>query len=662
MKTNIISNKTLILRIVFAIVAVSLVTLVISTEYLKKTAINTLASDDAKKTAQLVFETMNTRMQEGWTKTDLDKIIDRLEYIRNGMRISSYRSKEVEDIFGVVPRDKKIVENDPLIQKAMNGEEVFLVDEETGIVRFLYPMKTDENCLICHSNTKMGNVNGVLDISFPHSDIKISLDSMSMYIITFFIIFILIFFYIFFLLINKKMVNPIVQLTNEIQDIEKSKDISQKVIINTNIEELIILQNSFNNLLETIKYYYAKMIKKIYTDELTSLPNLAKLQQDLENIDLNSSLIIIDIKSFGKINRVYGIKVADILLQQFSEITKRILQKNGKLYRLYGDEFAIIYNTKVTNDNILYYINKLKEHKFNYKDIEFLIDVTVGYVDTQDGNILENGNIALKSAKQMHKSIMRYDESLAIKDEDNNHMVWLKNLTDALNEDRLVPYFMPMKNTKTNKIDKYETLVRIEQINGDIVTPDKFLDVAVASGLYPLVTQTMIKKTFNYFKDISDIKFSLNVSLSDITNEETTSLLFKSLNEYKNSQNVVIELLETEEISDFVLLNNFINNVKKYGAKVAIDDFGSGYSNFNYILKLDVDIIKLDSSLVENIFTDQNAAVVVSNVVNVLKELGLTVVAEKVATKEIEKILTIHEVDYLQGFYIGKPKSNLLKG
>ena len=659
MNNKLISNKTLIFRIVSLILIISVVMLIISTQYIKKTAVNTLASDDAKKTAQLVFETMNTRMQEGWTKKDLDKIVDRLEYIRNGMSISSYRSHQVEEIFGVISKDKAIVDSDPLIQKAMNGEEVFLVNENTGIVRFLYPMKADENCLICHSNSSLGSVNGVLDISFPHSDIKISLDSMATYFIAFFIVFILILFYIFFLVINKKMVNPIVKLTSEIQEIQVSQDLSKRANINTNIEELMILRNSFNKLLETIKYYYDKLITKIYTDELTAVFNLAKLQQDMVNYKENNSLLIIDIKSFGKINRVYGIKVADILLQQFAIELTKIVNTDGTVYRLYGDEFAILHKNKLSQEDISLYISKIKSCKFSYKDTDFILDVTIGYVNDIKGNVLENANIALKAAKQLHKNTMKYDNSLAIKDEDNNHMVWLKKLEIAIKDDKIVPYFMPMKNTKNQTIDKYETLVRL--VDKDAVyTPDKFLDVSIASGLYPIITQTMIKKTFEYFKEIDNLKFSINFSLSDILNEETTTLLFSHLKKYKYSQNVIIELLETEEISNFVLLNSFINKVKSYGAKVAIDDFGSGYSNFNYILNLDVDIIKLDSCLVENIFTDQHSLVVVSNIVRVAKELGLIVVAEKVSNKEIENILTVHEVDYLQGFYIGKPNKDIL--
>ena len=164
------------------------------------------------------------------------------------------------------------------------------------------------------------------------------------------------------------------------------------------------------------------------------------------------------------------------------------------------------------------------------------------------------------------------------------------------------------------------------------------------------------------------VKFvSLNGSDYPITWEKygeynsVGGILFENLEQYDHSENVIVELLETEEISDFDLLCSFIKKVKNYGAKVAIDDFGSGYSNFNYIINLDVDIIKLDSCLIENMYTNQHAIIVVSNIIKIIKELNLEVVAEKVFSKDIEDILTKHGVDYLQGYYIGKARKDILK-
>lgn len=660
MDNKYISNKTLITRIVITILLVSVVVLVISTEYLKKTAVNNLAADDAKKTAQLIFETMNTRMQEGWTKEDLTHIIDRLEIVRSGMSISSYRSPQVEELFGVIPEDKKISQNDPLIQRAMNGEEIFQINEQTGEVRFLYPMTTTTECNHCHINATDGSVNGVLDVSFPQSEIKISLDTIFFYVIIFFVVFLLILSYVFFVMINKKMVQPVVQLTDSILEIKASKDLTQRVNINSNIKELGVLQLNFNNLLITIKYYYDRLIESIYTDTLTSINNLTKLQADLELKNDHLSLIILDIKSFGKLNKVYGKNVSEFILKEFTKNINIVLNHDGVAYRLYADEIAIVYNRKITEEEVSSFAQNIREFIYKYKESEFIVDATIGYAYGDNKNVLANATLALKEAKKRKCSIFQFDESISIKDENSHHMIWLNKLDKAIEEDQIVPYFMPIKNTKKNIIDKYETLVRIVE-NGNVHTPDKFLDIAISSGKYHVITQIMIKKVFEYFKNISDIKFSINLGISDITNESTMKILFENLEHYKYSSNVIIELLETEEISDFELLHSFIKKVKNYNAKIAIDDFGSGYSNFNYIMNLDVDIVKLDSCLIENMYTDQHAVVIVSNVVKIIKELELEVVAEKVFSPEIEQILTIHEVDYLQGFHIGKAQKDIKK-
>ena len=660
MKSQYISNKTLIIRIVLTVLFISVVVLFISSEYLKKTAVNNLAEDDAKKTAQLVFETMNTRMQEGWIKKDLNKIIKRLEIVRDGMKISSYRSAQVEELFGEVLKDKEISSKDPLIIEAMRGKEIFKINENTGEIRFLYPMITTQECNQCHTNATEGSVNGVLDITFPQSEIKISLDTIFIYVIIFFIVFLLILSYVFYVVVNKNMVQPVVELTSNIVEIQNSKDLTRRVNINSNIKELGVLQKNFNSLLITIKYYYERLIEKIYTDELTSINNLTKLQSDLEIQNSNLSLIILDIKSFSKLNQVYGNNISDFILKEFTKNVNIVLNHNGVAYRLYIDEFAIVFNKKISHSEVLKFSNKVKEFIYTYKESEFILDLTIGYAHGTNKNVLENAKLALKEAKKKKLNIFMFDETIAIQDEDIHHMKWLNKLDEAIANDQVVPYFMPIKTTKTGEINKYETLVRIVE-NGNVHTPEKFLDIAISSGKYHIITQIMIKKVFEYFKDIKDIKFSINIGLSDIMNEETMKILFKNLEQYEYSENVIVELLETEEIADFDLLCNFIKKVKNYNAKIAIDDFGSGYSNFNYIINLDVDIIKLDSCLIENMYTNQHAVVIVSNIVKIIKELNLEVVAEKVFSKDIETILTIHGVDYLQGYYIGKAGKDILK-
>lgn len=171
MKNNLITNKALIFRILIIILLFSIISLFLSTIYIKRAALTTLAEDDAKKTSELIFETMYVRMQEGWAKKDLVKILNRMEHIRHNLEVNSYRSKDVEKIMGVIKEDKEKVNSDPLIKKAMEGEKQFVV-EDNGSIRYLYPIKVSKECITCHHNAKVGDVNGVLDIKYPPNEIK----------------------------------------------------------------------------------------------------------------------------------------------------------------------------------------------------------------------------------------------------------------------------------------------------------------------------------------------------------------------------------------------------------------------------------------------------------------------------------------------------------
>ncbi|NQY54027.1 MAG: hypothetical protein HRT42_10700, partial [Campylobacteraceae bacterium] len=198
---KLITNKQLMLRITLTIISLSIIFILLSSVLVKKVALKDLGEDDALKTSELIFEIMNTRMQEGWSKKDLNKIIFKLEHIREGLKIKSYRSEHVAEMFGIPNEDKKMIENDSFIQKAMKGNKEFMILND-GSIRYLYPILVKQECLSCHTNSKIGDINGVLDISYPPSEIKISLDSLSKYFVVFFVLTLFIIIYIFYILIN----------------------------------------------------------------------------------------------------------------------------------------------------------------------------------------------------------------------------------------------------------------------------------------------------------------------------------------------------------------------------------------------------------------------------------------------------------------------------
>jgi len=390
------------------------------------------------------------------------------------------------------------------------------------------------------------------------------------------------------------------------------------------------------------------------------LNNLKQLKNDLEMPSQKVSMILLDIKSFSKLNKTYGNNVAAFILDEFIKNIKNVLKKDGTVYQIYLDQFAIYYD--VTID--LKYVNDLsvllKSFVYKYKTSEFILDVTIGFANGTNNNILQYSTLALKEAKIKKIHIFEFCNDIAVNDEYKENITKLNKLNESITNDGIVPYFMPMYDTNKKCINKYEILARMLNDEG-ISTPDKFLDVSISSGKYHVITQNVLIKTFDYIKNISDIQFSINIGLSDINNEKTMNILFEKLENYEYSSNIIIEILESENIVDFDLLNSFIQRVKKYNVKVAIDDFGSGYANFNYIANLEIDIVKLDSSLIEKIMTNQKSLIIVKNILRTIKELNLEVVAENVYSEEIAYILIDLGVDYLQGYYIGKAQKDIEK-
>ena len=225
---------------------------------------------------------------------------------------------------------------------------------------------------------------------------------------------------------------------------------------------------------------------------------------------------------------------------------------------------------------------------------------------------------------------------------------------DAVKESRIVPYFQAIVDNKTSKIVKYECLARLVDKNEKILSPLLFIPVAKKIKVYKDITKIIIDKAFKTFED-SEFEFNINLSTEDIMNSNVYNFILEKLKTSKASKRVTFELLESEALEDFKKVGRFINEVKRYGAKIAIDDFGSGYSNFFYLVKMKADYIKIDGSLIKNIDVDKQSLMVVETIVEFAKKLGAQTVAEYVHSSVVMDKVKELNIDYSQGFYIDEP-------
>jgi EAL domain-containing protein (putative c-di-GMP-specific phosphodiesterase class I) len=194
------------------------------------------------------------------------------------------------------------------------------------------------------------------------------------------------------------------------------------------------------------------------------------------------------------------------------------------------------------------------------------------------------------------------------------------------------------------------------QPNNELLSPFFFIELSKKFKLYPNITKNIIEKAFNDFKDM-DYGFSINFSYIDINNEEILEFFYKKLEENKETaKKLTIEILETENIGSYSELVIFRNKIKEYGCSLAIDDFGSGYSNWIDILNLQPDYIKIDGSLIQNLLTNQGNINLVKTIVTFAKDNNFKTIAEFVSNEELSILVRELGIDYSQGFFFAQPE------
>jgi PAS domain S-box-containing protein len=412
-------------------------------------------------------------------------------------------------------------------------------------------------------------------------------------------------------------------------------------------------------------------IKKQRVDLLTNLPNRNQLLEDLKSA-VKPILLYLNIDDFSGFNDFYGKAISDNTLIRLSKIlTKMNKQNRFRLYKLEADQFILLFEEGyLSRDNLQYYFEELIseiETKITNPNLEnrerISVSVSGGgatyYVNDDYQKLILYSNIARKKARKEHKKFLLFHHSMR-KSEDYAHNIeWIKRIKEAIIDDRIVCYYQPIFDNKTDKLTKYESLVRLIDKDGQAISPFFFLEIARKAKLYEQITKIVIDKTFDTFRDLTTQEFSINLTIDDILSEKTINYIYQKLEGYPNPSRVIFEITESQKVEDYEYINKFIKYIKKYNAQIAIDDFGSGYANFEHILHIDADIIKIDGSLIKNIDTDKNSKIITEAIINFSKKLGRKTIAEFIHNEQIHKIVKKLGADYSQGFHLGIPSPKI---
>ncbi len=411
--------------------------------------------------------------------------------------------------------------------------------------------------------------------------------------------------------------------------------------------------------------YFEYKKKKGYL-EISTLPGRDSLLEKLKYFQGKrpKALILISIDSFEEINDFFGYDFGDKLLQEISKwLQKYLPDSKSKLYKLEADNFAIFTqkykNEKELNNYLKKLSSKIINMSFLINDNELDIGFTMGAAINSD-LLLKQTHSAFKKSKLKKTQFEIYSHDKNGNDNTHEKNIKInKIIKQALINHNVVPFFQPIYDIRLHRVDKYESLMRIKTAENRYLQPGEFLKISKQSKLYPRLTKEMFTNVADGINS-SKVEYSINLSVDDILDKETSSYILKKLEKSDIGSWLVFEILESEGIKNYKEVTNFLREIKALGAKIAIDDFGSGYSNFEYILKLDVDFLKVDGSLIRNIDINEDTQIIAGTIVDFAKKLNIKTIAEFVHNKDIYDMIKTMGFDYAQGYYIGKPDKNLI--
>ncbi|MEO1928324.1 MAG: EAL domain-containing protein [Nautiliaceae bacterium] len=550
---------------------------------------------------------------------------------------------------------------DYFVLKNINDREYFF---------YAYPLRVEKNCLKCHGNIKeipqelykklikyygnrafgykLGELRGIISIKFPFNVVKEKINRLFLKLALFLLV-IYIIGIIVFLRINSLILKDIKKINSFMKE-NLSKNIFRPMKEKFFFIEFELIKNQINETVKSIKTFKRESYNNMYYNNLTGYPNRIKLKEVLKR--KKTPIIVIDIDSFKEINYFYGENFADTLILQVAKRLEKLNPFHTKI-----DQFVIL--SKIRNKDEIYNFSKkvleILEEPYIIYGIKIFVKFRIGISFCKKE--FKEAVTALESTRFLNKDIVFASEVEHLKKQSKQHLEWIKKLKDAIKEDRIIPHFQPIVN-KELKVCKYEVLMRIKDEKGKIISPSVFLEVAKKSRLYFDLIKIMLNKVFDIF-ETNNKEFSLNLTMLDMQNKEIRNFIIEKLKTFPEPSRVNFEIVESEDIKKSEETFEFIKQLKSFGCKILIDDFGSGYANFDYLFLLNANGIKIDGSLIRNILNDRNSQIIVKTIIAFAKEVNMQVIAEYVETKEIFEYLKSLGVDCFQGHFYSPSKENL---
>ena len=413
-------------------------------------------------------------------------------------------------------------------------------------------------------------------------------------------------------------------------------------------------------LLNRIEQYDHKDIVSHYMDLHFNVPNVYQYEQDKITYGFDK-ICLIELQTADS-------TIAFLGQEQYYQIGKDIVQiinsillsKNMdsviKLYVMNYKTFILTAGDDLTGQQFKEFMENSHEEFEHVTSKETGASCVARFIVVlNQGNMIDTGVNVLYANKDIKDNFIVCDNITSDEISYYEELQAINLLKYAIDKNKIVPFYQGIYNNKTGQIDKYESLMRVIDINGNIVTPFVFMDISKKYNYYNRISQMMLTQVFKDFKDLH-ASVSMNISYNDIESPYFRQWFLEELGKFGETERIIVEFVETEHYKSQDILFDFLKQIKETGAQIAIDDFGSGYSTLSILLMLKPDYIKIDGSIISKIVDNEDNQTILDTVNYIAKKMKSKTIAEFVENEAIQNVIMSYGVSFSQGYFFAKPK------
>ncbi|WFA07790.1 bifunctional diguanylate cyclase/phosphodiesterase [Tissierella sp. Yu-01] len=418
-----------------------------------------------------------------------------------------------------------------------------------------------------------------------------------------------------------------------------------------------------------------KLVELAYYDNLTGLPNSKYLKQVLgEDMIRNKdskAILMIKCDNLNLINLTFGYEYGDMALKELGNRIRTLENKDIQLFRFTEEKILLYIKYYEEKEDLLDVIEKVRdlvEQPFIINGINEHMDVKIGvaeYSETENSldQLLKNSTIALKyidSSVTNNYSFFDEDMESNIQREEMIE----RELRDAISSSdtsKIYLVYQPIMDSRTNRIDGFEALARMNSDQFGSISPTEFIDIAERNQLIIPLSNFILRVTCTFISNLlkmgfNNIRVAVNISIIHLLQDNFVSTVFNIIEETGiNGRSLELELTETIMMDNFQIVNEKLRELRANGIHISLDDFGTGYSSFDRLSELNVDNLKIDQYFINNINGINKDSLITKDIISIAHRLGLKTVAEGVELQAQKDYLLEYKCDRLQGYLFSKP-------